>query len=130
MKIERGGKSPREENRLCRLLICSAFTAACLLSHCYLISSPLPTTCGRNGSNWFFFFFCSNFGIGFLCKIVLEERDKIGFLRITSEQFGKFKQLLMVTWNALQCFFAMELLATFAIWAFTSQMKKTTLNKK
>ena len=40
-----------------RLLICSAFTTACLPPHCCLISSPLPTTCGRNGLDRFFFFF-------------------------------------------------------------------------
>ena len=65
------GKLPREENRLHHLLICSAFTTACLPPHRCLISSPLPTTCGRNGSNRWVFFFFFNFIIGLLCKIVL-----------------------------------------------------------
>ena len=30
------------------------FATTCLPLHCCLISSPLPTTCGRNGSNQFF----------------------------------------------------------------------------
>ena len=64
-------KSPKEENCLHRLLICSAFTTACLPPDRYLISSPLPTTCSRNGSDRFFSFFGFDFIIGFLCKIVL-----------------------------------------------------------
>ena len=95
-KIERGGKSPRDKNRIRRLLICSTFTAACLPPHCCLISSPLPTTCNRNGSEHFFFFFLISLSGSFV-KLCYKQRDKFGFLRITSGQFGKFSQLPMVT---------------------------------
>ena len=113
-------KSPREENCIHRLLICSAFTTACLPPDRCLFSSPLPTTCNRNGSDRFFFFLVLISLLGSFVKLCYKQRDKIGFLRIKSGQFGKFAQLPTVKWNALQRFSIMELLIAFAIWDFPS----------
>ena len=54
-----------------------AFTAACLPPHCCLISSPLPTTCSRNGLDRFFFFFLVLISLlGSFVKLCYKQRDK------------------------------------------------------
>ena len=62
-------------------------------------------------------------------KLCYKKMDKIGFLRKTSGQFGKFAQLPMVTGNALQRFFAMDLLAAFTFWTFPSHMTMQLFGK-
>ena len=62
-------------------------------------------------------------------KLCYKQRDKIGFLRVTSGQFGKYAQPPMVTWKVLQHFCAMVLFAAFPICGFSSQMKTQLLKK-
>ena len=81
--------------RLRRMLICSAFTTACLPPHHCLISSPLPTTSAEMVQIGFFFFFFLGIIslLGSFVKLCYKQRHKIEFLRKTSRQFGKFVQL-------------------------------------